>query len=156
MLGTVTIAVGEAGSWPGGEGAFWGRGDTYIMHDRSRMTIAISPSRPFNIGMEHVGLAPTRHALRAPSVKHREVFGGSHEQGEGEGGTINSSSVWVLTLVVCGVPALAGWRACFGEVGWGFDVGMKLLDMEGGVGDCVGGCIVSCLWPWSIGGGGYH
>ena len=43
------------------------------------MTIAIRPSYSYNAGTEHVGGSPTRQTLRAPSVKHREVFGESHE-----------------------------------------------------------------------------
>ena len=52
------------------------------MHNRSRTTIAISPSHPHNVGTESVGFSPTRKALLAPSAKRREVFGESCMKGE--------------------------------------------------------------------------
>ena len=36
-------------------------------------------SHPYNVGTEHVGFSPTRQTLLAPSAKHREVLGESHE-----------------------------------------------------------------------------
>ena len=48
------------------------------MHSRSRMTIY--PSHHYNAGTEHVGFSPTRQTSLAPSAKHREVFGESHER----------------------------------------------------------------------------
>ena len=59
----------------GGEGGVY----SIFMHSRSRMPIAIRPSRPCYAGTEHVGFSPTRQTLLAPSAKHREVFGKSHE-----------------------------------------------------------------------------
>ena len=37
------------------------------------------PSHPYYVGPEYIGFSPTRQALLAPSAKHREVFGESHE-----------------------------------------------------------------------------
>ena len=37
------------------------------------------PSHPYNAGTEYVGLSRTRQTSLAPSAKHREVFGESHE-----------------------------------------------------------------------------
>ena len=39
-----------------------------FMHGRSRMTITIRPSHPYNAGTEHVGFSPTCRALLAPST----------------------------------------------------------------------------------------
>ena len=60
-----------------GGGAYSRRDVLDIMHGRSRMTIV--PSHPYNAGTEHVGVSPTRQTLLAPSAKHREVSGESHE-----------------------------------------------------------------------------
>ena len=35
------------------------------------------PSRPYNVGTEHVGFSPTRLTVLAPSAKRREVSGES-------------------------------------------------------------------------------
>ena len=37
------------------------------------------PAHPYYAGTEHVGFAPTRQTLLAPSAKRRDVFGESHE-----------------------------------------------------------------------------
>ena len=44
------------------------------MHGRSGMTLAISPSHPYNGGIEGVGFSPIRQTSRAPSTKRRIVF----------------------------------------------------------------------------------
>ena len=50
-----------------------------FMHGRSRMTIWYRPSHPYYAGTDHAGFSPTRQTLLAPSAKHGEVFGESHE-----------------------------------------------------------------------------
>ena len=52
-----------------------------FMHGRSRTTIAIRPSHPYNAGTEHVGFSLTRQTLLEPSAKRREVFA-SRMEGE--------------------------------------------------------------------------
>ena len=44
-----------------------------FMHRRSGMTIAISPSHPYNAGPEHVGFSPTGQSLPAASAERNEV-----------------------------------------------------------------------------------
>ena len=43
------------------------------------------PSHLYNAGTEHVGFSTTRQTLLAPSAKHRDVAGESHEAGGGGG-----------------------------------------------------------------------
>ena len=52
---------------------------THFKHGGSRMTIAIRPWHPHDVGTEHVGFSLTKQTSCAPSAKRREVFGESHE-----------------------------------------------------------------------------